>query len=258
MKIHPTALIHPDAKIDPSVEIGPYCTVGPRVSIGRGSQLVSHVVVDGWTEIGEENVIYPFSVIGAAPQDLKYRGENTRVVIGNHNKIRESVTINLGTEQGGGVTSVANHTLIMAYTHLGHDCIIGSHCIIANYGGFAGHVILEDYANIGGMVGISQFVRVGAYAYVAGQSGLEKDVPPFSVAIGSRPSAIKGTNIIGLKRRGFPAETILKINEAMKLWTRTDVQKEQCLKDIDAQYGSLPEIQTFIAFIRKTDTGVVR
>jgi len=148
--------------------------------------------------------------------------------------------------------------LLMAYTHLGHDCIVGNHCIIANYGGLAGHVILEDYVTIGGMTGISQYVRVGAHAYIAGQSGLERDVPPYAVALGARPSTIKGTNIVGLKRRGYQAETIQRINETIKLWGRPDIQKEQCLLEIESQYGEYPEIQSFVSFIRKSEIGVVR
>jgi UDP-N-acetylglucosamine acyltransferase len=256
--IHPTAQVHPEAKIDPSVEIGPWCSVGPHVKIGRGTRLVSHVVIDGWTEIGEDNVVYPFTVLGAIPQDLKYKGEETRLIIGHHNTIRESVTMNLGTVQGGGETRVGDHSLIMAYTHLGHDCIVGNHCIIANYGGFAGHVILEDYVTIGGMTGISQFVRVGTHSYIGGQSGLERDVPPFSIAVGARPCALKGANIVGLRRRGFASDRIQKINEAIKLWTKSDVQKDQCLIDMEAQFGDSPEVQKFISFIRTSETGVLR
>jgi UDP-N-acetylglucosamine acyltransferase len=256
--IHPNAQVHPEAKIDPSVEIGPWCSIGPHVSIARNSKLLSHVVVEGHTEIGEENTIFPFSVLGAVPQDLKYKGEPTRLVIGNHNTIREGVTLNLGTVQGGGVTQMGDHNLIMAYTHMGHDCIIGNHCIIANYGGLAGHVIMDDYVTIGGMTGISQFVRIGAHAYIGGQSGLERDVPPYTIALGARPSSLKGANIVGLRRRGYTADRIQKINEAIKLWMRPDIQKEQCLLEIESQYGEHPDIQLFVSFIRKSETGVVR
>lgn len=256
--IHPTAVVDRKAELDPSVEVGPYCLIGPHVRIKKGTRLLSHVVVEGWTEIGENNTIYPFSVIGAIPQDLKYKGEPTKVEIGNGNTIRESVTINLGTVQGGGVTRVGDHSLLMGYTHLGHDCIVGNHCILSNYGGLAGHVIIEDYAILGGMVGVSQFVRVGAYSYIGGQSGLERDVPPFCIALGARPCALKGANIVGLRRRGFPAETIQKINDTIKLWVRPDIQKEQCLLEIESQYGEVPEIQQFTSFIRKSESGVVR
>ena len=258
MKIHPTALVHASAKVDPTAEIGPWCTVGEHVSIGKNTRLISHVVVDGWTTIGDENTVFPFAVLGAVPQDLKYKGEKTELIIGNGNTIRESATLNLGTVQGGGRTKIGDHNLLMAYTHLGHDCVIGSHCILANYAGLAGHVTLDDYVTIGGMTGVSQFVRVGAHAYIGGQSGLEKEVPPYVIAVGSRPCALKGANIVGLRRRGFPAEIIQKINEAIKLWARTDVQKEQCLLEIDSQYGEFPEIARFVQFIRKSEIGVVR
>jgi UDP-N-acetylglucosamine acyltransferase len=216
------------------------------------------VVVEGWTEMGDNNVVYPFAVLGARPQDLKYKGEPTKLIIGNNNTIRESVTLNLGTVQGGGETRVGNNTLLMAYTHLGHDCIVGNNCIIANYGGLAGHVIVEDYASIGGMVGISQYVRVGAYSYIAGQSGLERDVPPFTIAIGARPCNIRGANIVGLRRKGFTADAIQKINESIKLWVRPEIPKEQCLLEIESQYGDLAEVQQFVSFIRKSEAGVVR
>ncbi len=256
--IHPTSQIHPEAQIDPSAEIGPWCIVGPHVKVGARTRLMSHVILDGWTEIGEDNTIFPFSVLGAVPQDLKYRGEPTRLVIGNGNTIRESVTMNLGTVQGGGVTQVGNQCLIMAYSHLGHDCIIGNHCIISNYGGLAGHVILEDHVTLGGMVGVSQFVRVGAHAYVGGQSGLERDVPPFCVAIGVRPCVVKGANIVGLRRRGYSAESIQKINEVIKLWARTEIQKEPCLIEIQERFSDSPEALRFVEFIRKSEAGVSR
>jgi UDP-N-acetylglucosamine acyltransferase len=256
--IHPTAIVHPEAKIDPSVEIGPWCTVGANVRIGRGTKLISHVVIDGHTQIGEDNVVFPFAVLGAVPQDLKYKGEPTQLIVGNKNTIRESVTLNLGTVQGGGKTILGDSNLLMAYTHLGHDCIVGSHCIIANAGTIAGHVTLEDYVTLGGMVGVVQYVRVGAYSYVTGQAGVERDVPPYTIAMGQRPMSIKGANIVGLRRRGFAAETITKINEAIKLWTRPDIQKEQCLLEIESQYGDVPEIQRYVAFIRASETGVTR
>ena len=256
--IHPTAIIDSRAELDPTVEVGPYCVIGPSVKVKRGTKLMSHVVIDGHTEVGEDNVVFPFSVLGAIPQDLKYKGEKTKLIIGNRNSIRESVTMNLGTAQGGEATRVGDDNLIMGYTHLGHDCVLGNHCIIANYGGLAGHVVLEDYVTLTGMVGVSQFVRVGAHAYIGGQSGLERDVPPYVLAMGSRPTSIKGCNIVGLRRRGIPAEVIQKINEAIKLWNRPDVQKEQCLLEIESQYGDVAEIQKFVAFIRASETGVVR
>jgi UDP-N-acetylglucosamine acyltransferase len=256
--IHPSAIVHPEAQLDPSVEVGPMCIIGPKVKIGRGTKLMGHVVIEGRTTIGENNTIHAFAVLGGVPQDLKYKGEDTELIIGNNNTIRESVTMNLGTVQGGGKTVLGDHNLIMAYSHLGHDCIVGSHCILANSAGLAGHVILEDYVTLAGLCGVSQFVRVGAHCYIAGYTGLERDVPPYCLAMGLRPTAIKGANIVGLRRRGMPAETIQKINEAIKLWMRPDIQKDQCLLEIEAQYGEYPEIQRFVAFIRASEAGVCR
>ena len=247
--IHPAALVHPEAQVDKDVEIGPWCTIGPHVKIGAGTRLMSHVVVEGWTTIGKNNSIFPFSVLGGVPQDLKYKGEKTELIVGDNNTIRESVTLNLGTAQGGALTKVGNHNLIMANSHLGHDCNVGDHCIIANYGGLAGHVTLEDYVTLAGMIGVSQFVRVGAHSYVWGQSGLERDVPPFTIAVGARQRR-SGRKYCGLRRRGYPTRTIQKINEAIKLWMRPDVQKSSaCLRS--NQYGGYKEIRQFIAFIRK-------
>jgi UDP-N-acetylglucosamine acyltransferase len=256
--IHPTAIIAAGAEVHPMAEIGPWCSVGPRVKIGKGTRLLSHVVVDGDTQLGEDNLIHPFAVVGGMPQDLKYKGERTRLVVGNRNTIRESVTLNIGTEGGGGVSRVGDDNLLMAYCHLGHDSIIGNHCIIANGVALAGHVTVEDYAFVGGQSGVVQFVRVGTHAYATGQSGIDKDVPPFSIVIGSRPLQVKGVNIVGLKRRGFATETIQKINEAMKLWMRTDVQKEQCLLEIESQYGELAEVKQLLNFLRNSKMGSAR
>jgi UDP-N-acetylglucosamine acyltransferase len=236
MKIHPSAVVDSRAELDASVEVGPFCTIGPNVKIGKGTKLLSHAVLDGWTTIGENNTIFPFSYLGAVPQDLKYKGERTELIIGNNNTIRESVTMNLGTIHAGGKTVVGND----------------------NYGGLAGHVTLEDYATLGGLSGVSQFVRIGAHSYIGGNSGLDRDVPPYVIAMGSRPCAIKGTNIVGLRRRGVSADVIQKINEAVKLWMRPEVQKEQCLLEIESQYGELAEIQNFVKFIRASETGIAK
>ncbi len=258
VKIHPLALIDPKAELDSDVQVGPWCSVGANVRIGKGTRLISHVVVDGWTTIGEENTIFPFASLGLVPQDLKYKGERTELTIGNKNSIRENVSIHLGTAQGGGFTRVGDGNLLMGYVHLGHDVIVGNHAILANYVGVAGHAIVDDHAIIGGQSGVNQFVRVGAHSYVGGQSAIERDVPPFCIGIGSRPMQIKGANIVGLRRRGYSAETISKINEAIKLWVRSDVEKERALLEIESQYGEVPEVQSFIQFIRKSENGVTR
>ncbi|MBS1961089.1 MAG: acyl-ACP--UDP-N-acetylglucosamine O-acyltransferase [Bdellovibrionales bacterium] len=256
--IHPTALVDSKAELASGVVVGPYCTVGPNVKIGKGTKLVSHVVVDGWTTIGEENEIFPFATLGLVPQDLKYKGERTELTIGNRNSIREYVSAHLGTAQGGGFTRIGDGNLLMGYVHLGHDVIVGNSAILANYVGVAGHVVIDDHAIIGGQSGVNQFVRVGAHTYIGGHSAIERDVPPYCIGVGSRPMQIKGANIVGLRRRGFSADTISRINEAIKLWTRADVEKERCLLEIESQYGEFPEVMAFVNFIRKSESGVTR
>jgi UDP-N-acetylglucosamine acyltransferase len=256
--IHATAQVHPDANLHPTVEVGPWCTIGADVIVGARTRLVSHVLLEGHTQLGEDNIVYPFSVLGSVPQDLKYRGEPTRLIVGDRNTIREFVTMNLGTVQGGGKTQVGNNCLIMAYTHLGHDCLMGNGCILANYAGLAGHVVLEDHVTLGGMVGVSQYVRLGAYAYVGGQSGLERDVPPFTIALGSRPTLLKGANIVGLKRQGFSGDRIQSIHEAIRLWTRSDMPKNECLEKMEVAFAGNADVQRFLQFIRESEVGVLR
>jgi UDP-N-acetylglucosamine acyltransferase len=257
-KIHPSAIVDPNAELDASVEVGPYCIVGPQVRIGAGTRLMSHVVIDGATTIGAHNVFFPFGSIGAVPQDLKYKGERTELIIGDHNTFRENVTLNLGTVQGIGKTVVGSHNLLMAYVHLGHDVVVGNHAIIANSANLAGHVTVEDYANIGGMTGVIQFIRVGAHSYIGGCSIIDRDVTPFTVVVGARPVELKGANIIGLRRRGFKNETISAISESLKLWKRPDVMKEQCLLEIESQYGDVEAVRQLVQFIRKSESGCVR
>jgi UDP-N-acetylglucosamine acyltransferase len=256
--IHATAQVHPEAKLHATVEVGPWCVIGPNVKVGKGTKLQSHVVLDGWTEIGEDNVIFPFAVLGAVPQDLKYKGEVVHLTIGDRNTIREGVTINMGTVQDGGLTSVGNDNLLMSYVHLGHDCHVRNHCVIATHTGLSGHVTVEDYAILGGMVGVVQFLRIGMHSYIAGQTGLTKEVPPFTIVEGQRPPVIRGVNIVGLRRRGYSADTIMKINETVKLWVRPDVPKEQCLLEMESQYGEIPEVQQFLRFIRESEHGVIK
>ena len=258
MKIHPTAIIDPQAEVASNVEIGAYSLIGPNVKIGEGTKIHSHVVIEGWTTIGKNNEFFPFSVIGGFPQDLKYKGEKTELIIGDHNVIREIVTLNLGTVQGGGKTQIGSHNLLMAYVHLGHDCVLGNHIIIANSTGLAGHVLVEDFANLGGMVGVTQFLKIGTHAYVGGKSTVDRDVPPFSIVLGERPFEIKGANIIGLRRKGYKADVISAINESIKLWRRSDVLKEQCLLEIETQYGEIAEVQQLVSFIRKSENGCVK
>jgi UDP-N-acetylglucosamine acyltransferase len=256
--IHSSAFVDPKAHLDSDVTVGPFCVIGPNVKIGQGTHLKSHVVIEGHTTIGKHNLVFPFAVLGGVPQDLKYKGEPTELHIGNHNTIRESVTLNLGTVQGGGKTVVGDQNLLMAYSHMGHDVILGSNTVIANSVSVAGHVLIEDYAIIGGLCGVGQFVRIGKYCYIGGMSAIDRDVPPFTIAVGERPCEIKGANIVGLRRKGFKADSITRINEAIKLWKRADTTKDQCLLEIESQYGEVPEVMDFVNFIRKSESGCIK
>ena len=257
-KIHSTAIVSPHAEIASDVEIGPYCTIGPHVKIGSGTRLISHVVMDGHTTVGTGNLFHPFSVIGGLPQDLKYKGENTELIIGNDNTIRESVTLNLGTVQGGGKTVMGSNNLLMAYTHLGHDTIMGNNCILANSAAIAGHVILEDHVTIGGLTGVTQFVHVGTHVYCGAGAMIDKDAPPYAILVGARPCEVKGTNLVGLRRRGFKNEVISAINESLKLWRDHGIQKDECLQKIESQYGSFAEVKALLEFIRNSKNGCLR
>jgi len=217
MSIHPTAIIDPGAKIHPSCKIGPYCVIGPDVELGEGCDLVSHVAMQGPTKIGADNGFFPFSSIGLAPQDISYAGEPTRLEIGDHNEVREFVTINRGTVKGGGLTRVGNHTLIMAYTHIAHDCIIGDHVIMANAATLGGHVTVEDWAMVGALCPVHQFVRIGTHSYVGGGTTITQDVLPFSKTSAERNTHAFGMNSVGLERRGFSKERIRKIHHAYKI-----------------------------------------
>lgn len=256
--IHPSSIVDPRAELEADVVVGPFCTVGPEVKIKKGTRLISHVVIEGRTSIGEGNTLFPFCVLGAVPQDLKYRGEPTELIIGNQNTIRESVTLNLGTVQGGGRTVIGDHNLLMAYVHLGHDVVLESHCVLANSAAIAGHAHIADFAIIGGLVGVGQFMKIGTHAYIGGMASVDRDIPPFAIAVGNRPCEIKGANIVGLRRRGYKAEVITKINESIKLWKRQDVAKEQCLLEIESQYGESPEVMQFLTFIRESENGCIK
>lgn len=214
-KIHPTAIVEDGAQLGADVEIGPYSIVGPNVSLGDGVKLHSHAIVGGNTEVGAETVIFPFASVGLPPQDLKYDGEESRLVVGARNRIREYVTLNPGTEHGGMITQIGDDCLFMASSHVGHDCIIGSNVILANSVAIAGHCVVGDYAIFGGLSCIQQFGRAGAHCFVGGASATEKDVIPFGMAIGNR-ATLAGLNLVGLKRRGFEREDLRGLMDAFK------------------------------------------
>ena len=222
MNIHPTAIISPDATLAEGVEVGPYSIIGPDCHIGKDTIIGPHVVIESHTDIGEGCRISQFASLGGAPQDLKYRGEATRVVIGNHNTIREYVTINRATTADIGITRIGNHNLLMTYCHVAHNCQLGNHIVMANAANLAGHIHVEDFAIIGGLSGVHQFTRIGAHCIIGGASAVTKDVPPFVMASGNF-AKLFGLNMIGLKRRGFTEETLQALKKAYRIVFRSSM-----------------------------------
>jgi UDP-N-acetylglucosamine acyltransferase len=257
MKIHPTAIISPDATLAEGVEVGPYSIIGPDVHIGKDTVIGPHAVVESQTDIGEGNRISQFASIGGAPQDLKYKGEKTRVVIGNHNTIREYVTINRATTSDIGVTIIGDHNLLMAYTHVAHNCKLGNRIVMANAANLAGHIHVEDFAIIGGLSGVHQFTRIGAHCIIGGASAVTKDVPPFVMASGNF-AKLFGLNRIGLKRRGFSDETIAALKEAYRIVFRSSMLLAAAIRKVEEEVEDLPEVRQFLEFIRKSERGICR
>ena len=252
--IHPTAIVHASARVGAGTVIGPFVTIGERVTIGRNNRIGASCVIDGVTEIGDGNEVFPMTSIGLVPQDLKFGGEPTRVVIGDRNVIREFVTIHRGTAGGGGLTSIGDHNLLMAYTHIAHDCHIGSETIFGNAATLAGHVEVEDYANVGAFSGVHQFCRVGKYAFIGGYSVVTKDALPFAKTVGNR-ARIYGINTIGLIRRGFSQDTIAKLRRAHRILLHANTSR--AVAQIERDPGlQCPEVRYVIDFIRSSKRGV--
>jgi UDP-N-acetylglucosamine acyltransferase len=258
MRVHPTAIIHPGAEIHSSCKIGPYCTVGPQVQLGEGCELISHVVVEGPSQIGARNRFFPFSSIGLGPQDLSYKGEPTRLEMGDDNVIREFVTINRGTAKGGGLTKIGNHTLIMAYSHIAHDCVIGDRVILANAATLGGHVIVEDWATVGALCPVHHFVRIGAHSFVGGGTTVTRDVLPFSKTAAERGTHAYGLNAIGLERRGFSKERIRKIHHAYKLLLASKLNTSQALEKLKAEADRGDDVEMLIRFVEGSERGVIK
>ena len=247
--IHPTAIVESGARLGEEVTIGPYCIVGPEVELGEGISLTSHVVVAGRTTIGPNTRIYPFASIGHPPQDLKYKGESSQLVIGANNVIREYVTMNPGTEGGGMVTQVGNNGLFMIGAHVAHDCKIGNHVIMANNATLAGHVEVGDWAILGGLSAVHQFVRVGHHAMIGGMSGVEHDVIPYGSVMGDR-ARLSGLNVVGLKRRRFSRENIHALRTAYRLLFAQEGAMAERLADVEAMFGDNKPVMDIVNFIR--------
>ena len=257
MKIHPTAIISSDAHLEEGVEIGPYSIIGSDVKIGKNTIIGPHTVIDDYTHIGEGNHIFQFCSIGAPPQDLKFGGEKTRVVIGDFNTIREFVKIHRSTTTDIGVTVIGDHNLIMAYCHVAHNCKLGNNVIMSNAATLAGHIHIDDYAIISGLTGIHQFCHVGEHCMIGGCSAVVKDIPPYVIAQGNH-AKLFGLNLIGLKRRNFPEKTIKAISESYRIIFRSKLLLEDAIKKVEAQVEDLPEVRKFVKFIKESERGVCR
>ena len=257
MKIHPTAIVSPEARLADDVEVGPYTIIASDVNIGKGTVIGPHTMIDEHTDIGENCRIFQFCSIGAPPQDLKYDGEPTRVIIGNHNTIREFVTIHRSTTADIGVTIIGDHNLIMAYCHIAHNCKLGSHIIMSNVATLAGHIHVEDFAIISGLTGVHQFTKIGAHAFIGGASGVTKDVPPYTLANGNH-ARLFGLNIIGLQRRNFPEKNIKALRDAYRIIFRSDLLLDVALEKASKELEDLPEVRHFIQFIKESQRGVCR
>jgi UDP-N-acetylglucosamine acyltransferase len=251
------AIVSPQAQLAPDVTVGPFSIIGPQVQIGARTFIGPHAVVNGPTTIGEDNRIFQFASIGDAPQDKKYRGEPTRLVIGDRNVFRESCTINRGTTHDKGVTTIGSDNLFMAFSHVAHDSVIGNNTVIANCVAMGGHVEVGDWAIIGGLVAVHQFTKIGAHAFLGGGAILSRDVPPY-VMVAGNPAVPHGVNAEGLKRRGFSEEQIRHIREAYRVIYRSDLKLAEALERLTALAAEQPEIQPLVDFIHASTRSLVR
>ena len=258
MSVHPTAIVSAKSHVHETAEIGPYCIIGDDVEIGARTRLMAHVYCEGVTFIGEDNLFYPYSTVGVASQDKKYKGERAETNIGSGNTIREFVTIHRGTQGGGLVTRIGDRNLLMAYVHIAHDVSVGNNTTLANAVTFAGHVIIDDFANIGAHSGVHQFCRVGRHSISGGYSVVVQDVLPFSNTVSEREIRVFGANRIGMERAGFAAETIEGLQTAFRLLTRAGLNTTQALERIQAEVPETPELRELIDFIRTSQRGVVK
>ncbi len=256
--VHSTAIVHPRATIGLGTTIGPHASIGPNVRIGANCRIGSSAVVEGWTEVGDDTEIYPFASIGLIPQDLKFRGEETRLVIGRRNIFREFVTINRGTRGGGGVTMIGDRNVFMAYVHVAHDCHVANDTIFGPHATLGGHVTVEDFASISAGSAVHQFCRVGQHAFIGGYSVVTKDALPFARTVGSRPARIFGTNTIGLMRRGFSPEVVGKLKRSFRYLLQSKLNTTRALQQIQQDRSlACAEVQYVIDFIRTSQRGVI-
>jgi UDP-N-acetylglucosamine acyltransferase len=254
--VHPTAIVDAAAELGEDVQVGPFCRVGPGVRLGAGTELESHVVISGDTMVGERNRFAPFSVIGGPPQDLKFKGEKTRLRIGAGNVFRESATVNCGTEGGGGETRIGDRNFFMAYVHIAHDCRIGDGVIMANAATLAGHVTVMDGATVGAFSGVHQFCRIGPAAFIGGYSVITQDALPYVLTVGNRAES-HGINVVGLRRKGATPETIAALRRTYRTVFRSKLPRAEGLRQAEEKDGSVPEVATLLAFVRASERGVI-
>ncbi|MBN7797525.1 acyl-ACP--UDP-N-acetylglucosamine O-acyltransferase [Parahaliea mediterranea] len=255
--IHEQAIVDPGARLADDVSVGPWTLIGPDVEIGPGCRIESHVVIKGPTRIGANNHIYQFSSVGESTPDLKYRNEPTRLVIGDNNVIRENVTIHRGTVQDRSETTIGNHNLIMAYVHIGHDCVLGDHIILVNNAALAGHVYVGDWAILSGYTLVHQFCKIGAHSFSGMATGIGKDVPAY-VTVSGTPAEAKTINVEGLRRRGFSNETISQLRRAFKILYRQGLTLELALQRLETMLRDTPEVKVLIDSVRASERGIVR
>jgi UDP-N-acetylglucosamine acyltransferase len=256
LMLHPSAIIHPEASIGPGCSIGPYCVLGEHVKLGPGCVLHSHVVIDGHTTLGARNEIFPFACLGLKTQDLKWRGGVTQLEIGEDNTLREYVTINSATGDGG-VTRIGSHNHILAYSHIAHDCTLGNHIVMSNVATLAGHIVVEDYAIIGGLAAVHQFCRIGRMSFVGGCSKVVQDVPPFMLADGN-PAQTRTINKVGLDRNGIPEATQNALKHAYRILFRDGLSVPNALVRLEADLPALPETEQLIHFVRSSERGLCK
>jgi UDP-N-acetylglucosamine acyltransferase len=256
--IHPSAIVDAGARVPASCSVGPYCIIGAEVELGENCELISHVVIHGPAKIGANNRFFPFSLIGGEPQDVSFRGEKTLLEIGDNNVVRESVTLNRGTAKGGGVTRIGNHTLIMAYAHVGHDSSIGDHAMLVNAATLAGHVTVEEWAVVGALCPVHQFVRIGAHAYIGGGTTITQDVLPFAKVSARRDVGTFGMNSIGLERRGFSKERVQRIHHAYRVLLNSKLNTTQAVEKLKAEGDQGEDVAMLIRFVEQSERGVIK
>jgi len=258
MPVHPTAIVDPKACIHETADIGPFCVIGPQVAIGARTRLMANLFVEGPTVIGTDNIFFPYSTVGVASQDMKYKGERAETRIGNRNTIREFVTIHRGTQGGGLLTEIGDDNLLMTYTHVAHDCRIGNHVILGNSVGLAGHVIIEDWADVSPFSGVHQFCRIGRHSFIGPYSVIKQDVMPYSLTSTHSDVLVFGANSIGLSRRGFAKANIEALQTAFRLLTRAGLNTSQAVERIKEEVDPSPEIDELLAFIAASQRGVIK